>query len=665
MGGEGVLTQGPKLAAERLTTPEAPDSQARAADRATRATPRALVIGLALAALNAYWVVLAEARWGIMDGSCLPLFITPIFLLFVVALLNLLVRRCGRGLALTPVELLTIYCCMVVAETLAAHDLVQNLFGAIGHAYWSATPENKWALLFHEYLPRGLVVSDPTALRLFYEGEASFLDPRAIGPFLGPLLGWGLMLCAMMGAMLAFNVLIRRQWINHERLTYPLVVLPVEMARETTTTGGTLFADRLLWGGFAAAALIDVLNGLHVLNEAVPAVPLIKLVWPPFREVPWTWLYRFNYGLYPFAVALAFFLPSDLSFSCWFFFLVSQLQFIVAGTIGLRAAPPEGFPYVADQASGAWLALALGALATSRPHLARVWQAAWSQDDAEARQYRAGIIGGSVCLVALGAFFMFAGMNLGVMLAFMAVFFLLSIAITRVRAELGTPHEIYYINPQRILVSAFGARALGAHQLTALSVVYWFNRGYRSHPMPFQLESMKMADLSGLDLRALVRTLIIAAVLGLLMAYWANAQITFREGAQAKCMAFKSWVGNESYTRLAGWLNAMPGPKGASVVAMGVGGFLFWGLRWVHFNTPLPLHPAGYALANSFAMNYFWNSFLVGWLVKVVVLRYGGRHGHQHAFRFFLGLLLGDYVLGSLWGAIGPLAHIRTYKNFI
>ncbi len=55
----------------------------------------------------------------------------------------------------------------------------------------------------------------------------------------------------------------------------------------------------------------------------------------------------------------------------------------------------------------------------------------------------------------------------------------------------------------------------------------------------------------------------------------------------------------------------------------------------------------------------------MGWLVKIVVLRYGGRNGHNHAFRFFLGLLLGDYVVGSLWGAIGPLWGIRTYKNFI
>lgn len=651
--------------AEPSLTATAGAPNPRAASAAA-VTARAVLIGLALAALNAYWVVLAEVRWGIMDGSCLPLFITPIFLLFAVSLPNLALRRFSPRLALTQVELLTIYIVIVVAETLAAHDLVQNLFGAIGHAHWLATPENKWQDLFHEYLPRGLVVSDMTSLRLFYEGQASFLDPRAIGPFLGPLAGWGVMLIAMMGLMLSFNILIRRQWINHERLTYPLVVLPVEMTGGATG-GGALYADRLLWIGFGVSALIDILNGLHVLNASVPAVPLIKLTWPAFGETPWVWLYRFSQGVYPFAVALAFFLPSDLSFSCWFFFLASQLQFIGAGYLGLRQAPPQGFPYVADQASGAWLALALGALATSRLHLMNAWRMAWGAEagSREGRLYRHAIIGGAICLVVLAGFFMATGMGLGLTLGFLVIFLLLSIAITRVRAELGTPHEIYYINPQRLLVNALGAGALGPRQLTAISVVYWFNRGYRSHPMPFQLESMKMADLSRLDIRSLVKLLLIAAVAGIILSYWANAQITFREGAQAKCMAFKSWVGNESYVRLANWLQTMPEPNHASMAGVGVGAAFFWALRWVHFNTSLPLHPAGYALANSFAMNYFWNSFLVGWLVKVVVLRYGGRHGHSHAFRFFLGLLLGDYVFGSLWGAIGPLAGIRTYKNFI
>jgi len=79
----------------------------------------------------------------------------------------------------------------------------------------------------------------------------------------------------------------------------------------------------------------------------------------------------------------------------------------------------------------------------------------------------------------------------------------------------------------------------------------------------------------------------------------------------------------------------------------------------------LPVHPAGYALAVSFAMNYFWGSFLVYWLVKVLVLHYGGRTTHAKAFSFFLGLLLGDYFIGSVWALIGLVWRINTYRIFI
>ena len=71
----------------------------------------------------------------------------------------------------------------------------------------------------------------------------------------------------MIGLMLAFNVLIRRQWINHERLTYPLVVLPVEMTGGTAGGTGGFYADRLLWYGFAVAAAIDILNGYRRPND--------------------------------------------------------------------------------------------------------------------------------------------------------------------------------------------------------------------------------------------------------------------------------------------------------------------------------------------------------------------------------------------------------------
>jgi len=624
------------------------------------------VLGLALAAANTYWVTVAEVRWGVMDGSCLPLFITPVFILTALTALNLALRRAAPRAALSQVELLTAYIIVVISETLSGHDFVQNLFGTIGHAHWFATPENNWEALFHQQLPSWLVVSDLTALEGFYEGGADFTQPWLLGPFLTPLAAWGAILVGLIGAMLCMNTLLQRHWTEHEKLAYPMVVLPLEMTDDASGQAG-FFGDWMIWAGIAIGLSITLVNGISELVPAFPEVPMIKLERPSFTSYPWRALYRFYYGIYPFAVALAFFIPSDLSFSCWFFFLAGQGQMILAEVIGMREAPPNGFPYLAHQASGAWLALAVGALLTTREHLGRAWGMIWHERGAsdEARLYRwaaGGLVG---CLSLLVIMLSAAGMSAALLAGFLVVFFALSVAMTRVRAEFGTPHEIYYINPQRIIINFAGAQALGPGQLTALSVTYWFNRCYRCHPMPFQLESMKIAQVEGIGLSSLVRTLALATVAGILFSYWANLQVTFSEGAAARCLAFKGWVGRETYNRLANWLVVMPGADWPAIGATAAGAAIFWGLRWLHFRSMLPLHPAGYALAVSFAMNYFWSSFLLGWLIKVAVLRYGGRSGHTKAFRVFLGVLLGDYVMGALWGLIGPIWGIRTYRNFI
>src|SRR5690348_5781736 len=74
--------------------PGATERQLKAARRPTRGvTARAVALGIPLVALNAYWITVVEVRWYTLDGTSLPLFITPIFFLFCVCGLNALWRR--------------------------------------------------------------------------------------------------------------------------------------------------------------------------------------------------------------------------------------------------------------------------------------------------------------------------------------------------------------------------------------------------------------------------------------------------------------------------------------------------------------------------------------------------------------------------------------------
>jgi hypothetical protein len=61
-----------------------------------------------------------------------------------------------------------------------------------------------------------------------------------------------------------------------------------------------------------------------------------------------------------------------------------------------------------------------------------------------------------------------------------------------------------------------------------------------------------------------------------------------------------------------------------------------------------PFHPAGYITSGSFGLMRLWLPIFVTWLVKALLLRYGGLRAYRTALPFFLGLLLGEFSSGFL-----------------
>jgi hypothetical protein len=74
-----------------------------------------------------------------------------------------------------------------------------------------------------------------------------------------------------------------------------------------------------------------------------------------------------------------------------------------------------------------------------------------------------------------------------------------------------------------------------------------------------------------------------------------------------------------------------------------------------------PFHPLGFALGGSWYMSYVWASVLVGWLVKVLLLRYGGQRAYLRALPLIFGIILGDCVWGMIWLFVGMILHRPTY----
>jgi hypothetical protein len=119
----------------------------------------------------------------------------------------------------------------------------------------------------------------------------------------------------------------------------------------------------------------------------------------------------------------------------------------------------------------------------------------------------------------------------------------------------------------------------------------------------------------------------------------------------------------EAYNRLNGWLQSPSPPNALANGAMGVG-FAFCSLLMLaRIKFPWwPFHPIGYAISGSWSMNLVWVPLLIAWVVKGALMRYGGVRLYRQAMPFFLGLILGQMLVGCGWHLLGLALDIVPYS---
>ena len=74
------------------------------------------------------------------------------------------------------------------------------------------------------------------------------------------------------------------------------------------------------------------------------------------------------------------------------------------------------------------------------------------------------------------------------------------------------------------------------------------------------------------------------------------------------------------------------------------------------------LHPVGYAISGSWAINPMIGSIFIGWLFKWIVLKHGGKRWYSAAVPLFLGVILGEFLGGTLWSILGIAKQKSMYR---
>lgn len=614
--------------------------------------PRALFLSLLLAPLCCYW---AQAQ---AVDRIFSLMVPPIALTLALLLVNVPIRRWLPRFALTQAELVVFYSMQAVICAMASEwmDVVHPYIYSYG-----LFPHDTVQRQVLPYLSDWLFFTNGRdGLDGFVTGGKTFGFFLAhLGPWWPKIWAWTGLITLISFAMLCLNALIAPQWTEREKLSFPLVQLPLAM----TQGGGDspFWRDRLLWGCFAVVFGIDMLNGLAFLNPALLPINIRFLAdvsaWlpsPPWNQIGWTPI-----GLFPFLAAIGVFMPVDLLFSCLFFFLVRKLMQVMAadlgypqGTFGGGGLVPSP-PYFTEQSWGAFLGLLAGTLWTARPYLREAWgkivRGEAEPGEVPPRFALAGLIGS---VLGLGAVGVGIGLPFGFVVLYTLLFLAFSIGITRLRAQLGAPtHEMAFMGPTQLFADFHGTQGVDPGLIArTVTTFHFMNRIHRTHPMPSQMEGLYLAGRSSLSRRGMFGALLMATIVGSVLGHLTRTWLDYR-GTPGDSSGETTGV-------VTALVNSPHGPNLAAILAV-VGGFLVvFALDALRFQLiGFPLHPAGYALAMNFGLDYYWFGLIFALAAKTATLRYWGLPGFQRLRMAAFGIMLGEFVAEAIWATYSMLHH--------
>jgi len=633
---------------------------------------RGFVVGLVLLPVNSLWVMYLESIGG--HGpfvSTISMFFNVIFVITVVALLNAAVRRLSPSLALHRAELIVVYVMLTIGTSITGHDMLQVLLPMMTVGYWYANPQNRWAEMLNTSTPSWLTISDKQVLYYYWNGSSSLYQRYIIDAWLPPVLWWTAFIFLLTTVMVCLCVLLRPLWAERERLTFPIIQLPLELTDPDTP----LLRNRLMWIGFGIAGLVDLLNGLNTIFPSVPAISVYVDLTNAITDYPWRGVGWLPMTFYPAVIGLCFLMPLDLLFSCTVFFFWWKAMFILSAALGVsRGYPPSlvesVFPYSNEQMFGGFLAIALASPIVGRRYFQHVWRRILGRpsevDDArEGLRFRTAAVVAVIALGLLVNMSVRAGLSLGLAVSFFVIYYLLAVAVARIRAEFGSPvHDFHFTGPDYTLSQVIGTVNLRPRDLGMLTQFWWFNRAYRGHLIADSVEGLQMANRSRSSARGMTVAILVATLAATIAGFWLWLHYAYSLGASSRGYG-ANWFGEEGYGRLASW---MENPRPANLiapVAMAAGFCITLLLAAARTSfAGWPLHPVAYALSASWSIHLVWMPMLIAYLLKVAVLRYGGLRFYRRVLPLFYGLILGESIVGCSWSLIGLIFKVPSYNFF-
>lgn len=619
-------------------------------------TWRACLTGLILSFLL---TIMAHYSIDIVHGSYLAIDHMPaggIFIFFVfVLLLNPVLGCIKKTFQFSSQELILIYIMIIVSASIVEMGLGAQLCPMIAAPFYYATPENNWIQIIQPHLKPWLFPQGQKVVQYFFEG----LPKGEQIPWMAwikPLSYWLIFIFALYIVMLCIMVILRKQWVEKEKLVYPLVQLPLEMVQddEKKSLVKPFFRNKLMWIGFAIPFFISSWNGLYHYFHFIPPIKLVNAV-DIFQKT-----LRLEFRLSFPIMGFTYLVNQEVALSVWFFSLIYVILRGIFNITGIHSSEVTGIygvtePILAHLGTGAFFGLVLFGLWMGRRHLKEVFKKAFKNggeidDSEEIISYRAAVSGLILGTIVLIVWLVASGLSILTAIGFLICAFVFWIGLTRVIAEAGIATMVApSIAPSQV-VSGFGSANISSQSLTSLGVTYVYASDIRTFPMSSMAQGLKLTSGVVHKKRGIFWAILLTIVLAFIASNWIVLKLSYTYGG----MNLNSWyfVGGPKapYEYVTSHINH---PHAANTLGWfcRIGGFILMGIFMLMRYRFLwwPLHPLGFAIGSVWLLASLWFSIFLVWLLKMVFLKYGGVRLFRTFRPLFLGFILGQYSVACLW----------------
>jgi hypothetical protein len=639
-------------------------------------TRRAIVIGLVLTALISAFTPYND--WIIYNTLATAGFFPPavvICLFILVLLVNAPLHALRPSAALRSGELVVILAILLTGCAVPGQGLMRALpatlvsplrFAGTDSAFqqvWLAAGVPQW--LFP-------VSGDKPWLSRVVTEIYARTPPGSTPPYSAwvlPLLIWSIPLAAMYAILLSIASLLRAQWAENERLTFPLVQLEAALIEEPSPGRwvNDLMRRRSFWIALLGVLILHSLNALHTyFPRYVPLIPLNYDLRPvlttePFNQLPFTVT---TSTLFFTVVGIMYFVPGRVGLSLWLVFALFQ-----AGSLVYTSAFQQNIPQQAwfDQHFGASVGLLLSVAWVGRQHWARVIRHLFrGPDRGDLTNYRTPalfLLGG--CAVML-AWLLLAGAGLVVSLLIVACLLLANVAVTRVVCETGLPIFRVNVVPSQIVYN-LPESSLSSRQVfwTAAGGILMGGFNTRESATTLSLNALRLADLQSpaptpRQRSSLMKWIACSIAIAFVFssASWLYCYYHYATPLSTRVqipvindhlllILPKSDIVDPMVQHAQGhFLPKNYDPWGTMIV----GTLVFLGLQiatwtWAWW----PIAPIGFLIGSTQYMHQVWFSVVIGWALKAILVSLGGAPMYRSAKPFFVGLIFGEGAAASLW----------------